>query len=100
MNPRTGIAAALALGACLGYPRLVAADCTVAATGVVFGAYDVFAATPLASIGTVTYRCDAGTIAVAIDLSKGSSASYANRTLTNGAAVLNYNLYLNAAGTG
>lgn len=34
------------------------AACNVAATGVSFGAYDVFSATPLDSTGSVTVSCD------------------------------------------
>jgi spore coat protein U-like protein len=43
---------------CLLLAGEASAACTVSATGVDFGAYDVFVTTPLDSTGTVTVTCD------------------------------------------
>jgi spore coat protein U-like protein len=77
-------------------------SCTVTATGVAFGTYDTLAPTANDAAGSVRVRC---TLLIAlsgsftIDLSPGASGSYAGRTMRNGAQVLPYNLYTNAART-
>lgn len=68
-----------------------------------FGSYDPFSATPLDTMGSVSYTC-LGLInfvpVVTIDISTGSSGAYSPwRTMKQGAYVLNYNLYTNAART-
>lgn len=76
--------------------------CTVTATGVSFGNYNVVNAAPTDSTGTVRVRC---TLLVAlagsftVDLSTGSSGTYAQRTLHNGPSSLDYNLYTDVART-
>lgn len=93
---------AVALGA-LAPPAARAAigSCAVSATGVVFGVYTPLQAAPLASSGTISITCTGvtGRNTVTIDLSTGASASYLTRTLQSGAALLTYNLYLDAANT-
>ena len=87
------------LAACLWLlPGPVEAACTVSTTSVNVGAYDVFAAVASDSTGIVTFRCDARTT-VTVQLARGSAATFAPRTLRQGADVLNYNLYLNSART-
>jgi spore coat protein U-like protein len=77
-------------------------SCTVTATGVSFGNYNVVNASPTDSTGTVRVQC---TLLVAlagsftVDLSTGSSGTYAQRALRNGPAVLDYNLYTDVART-
>ena len=75
-------------------------SCTVTATGVSFGNYNVLTATPNDATGTVRVVCtlllDLGG-SFTVDLSQGSSASYTARTLRNGANSLTYNLYTDAA---
>ena len=76
------------------------AACTVSATGVDFGAYDVFVATPLDSTGTVTVTCDQAPpvdITIAIGPS-GTSGGFIPRMLRNVSSQdrLNYNLFTNA----
>jgi spore coat protein U-like protein len=80
-------------------PNEAGAACTISATAVNFGTYDVFAAAPDDSVGTVTYRCGNADHNVAITLSTGGSGSYAARQLrpASGADRLNYNLYRDAA---
>lgn len=72
--------------------------CSVSATGVAFGNYDVLNASPLDSTGSVTYQCNSLRI-VRVDLSQGSSGSYNLRQMRRGAEILNYNLFLEAART-
>lgn len=75
-------------------------SCTVTATGVNFGNYNVVNSANTDSTGSVRVRCTL-LVAVAgsftIDLSTGSSGSYAQRNLRNGSSVLTYNLYTDAA---
>jgi spore coat protein U-like protein len=97
-------AAALAvLSMLVASPALGGATCSVAATGVAFGAYDVSVPTPNDSTGTVTVTCSyvapGGAMDVSIQtaLSPGNSGSYSPRQMAAGAARLNYNLFLNSA---
>jgi spore coat protein U-like protein len=73
------------------------AACTVSATPVSFGSYNVFNASPLDATGTITVNCT-GLLSVSynIKLSTGLSGSYAPRKMANGANRLNYNLYTDA----
>lgn len=76
-----------------------APSCTfVVASDLAFGAYDPFAAAPLDSTTTFQYRCPKGQI-LRVTLDAGSSGSFAWRALRQGAEVLRYNLYLDAART-
>jgi spore coat protein U domain-containing protein, fimbrial subunit CupE1/2/3/6 len=73
--------------------------CTVSATGVSFGTYNVFAASDNTSTGTVTYQCGNKDKNVEITISQGSSTTFLPRTLKKGTESLSYNLYLDAAFT-
>jgi spore coat protein U-like protein len=93
-----------ALGACLamlialpGSATLAEAACTISATSVAFGTYDVFATVPRDSTGTVTYRCGPSDHHITITISRGSSTTFTPRTLVNGTARLQYNLFRDAA---
>ncbi len=68
-------------------------------TGVNFGSYDVFSASPTKSTGTISYSCKkvGGVQYMMMSLSTGSSGTYTNRTLRSGGNALNYNLYPTAA---
>jgi spore coat protein U domain-containing protein, fimbrial subunit CupE1/2/3/6 len=95
---RAAIAALVLLGVWLASGRVEAtSSCTVSTTGVLFGTYNVFDSTSKDSTGSVTYRCTYSPSQVRIDISTGSSNSYAQRTMRNGTQVLNYNLYRDAA---
>ncbi|MEH2374566.1 Csu type fimbrial protein [Nostoc sp.] len=74
-------------------------QCTISASPVSFGNYDVFANTTTTSTGSITYDCSSATLPFIIHLSKGNSLSYTPRTLKSGSDSLNYNLYLDAAGS-
>lgn len=76
------------------------AACSVSATGVNFGAYDVFVATPYDSTGTVTVKCDQAPpvdITIAIGPS-GTSGGFIPRQMRSASSPdrLNYNLFVNA----
>jgi len=75
--------------------------CNVSTTPVSFGAYDVFSTVPLASTGSVTYRCwnpQNNDKTMTIWLDDGINAPSNNpRQLSNGTSRLDYNLYLDAA---
>jgi len=71
-------------------------SCSASTSGLSFGTYDPFATLPDDATGTVSVSCSllsplAGSVDVA--LSKGSSGSFAQRTMKNGANTLNYNVY-------
>jgi spore coat protein U-like protein len=76
------------------------AACSVSATGVNFGAYDVFVATPSDSTGTVTVSCDQAPpvdVTIAIGPS-GTSGGFIPRQMRSPSSPdrLNYNLFVNA----
>jgi spore coat protein U-like protein len=75
----------------------VEASCTVSTTGMSFGNYDVFSPSADTSTGTITYRCGNSDNDIVITISKGSSTTFNPRTLRNGAEVLQYNLFRDAA---
>lgn len=71
--------------------------CSISATGVSFGTYDVLAATPTDSTGGVNYQCDPKEKDIRITLSTGSSGTFGPRSLVNGSHQLAYNLFEDAA---
>jgi spore coat protein U-like protein len=80
-----------------------AITCTVTdVTPASFGAYDVFATSPLDTTGSVSFVCTGVSAldTVTVDLSTGDGASFAGRVLSGGGGQeLAYNLYLDAART-
>ena len=102
MSARTQLIAALVAG-CSMMPIAAHAalqDCDVSATPVAFGAYDPLVASPKQSVGTISVNCTVTLVALLVTwdirLSTGSSGSFANRRMMNGASPLNYNLYRDA----
>ena len=75
-----------------GCPLRVLAGCELNVVGLNFGSYDIFNALDTAIATTISMTCDTDTH-YEIALSPGSG-TFAARTLTNGADVLGYNLYL------
>lgn len=77
------------------------AGCAVSTiSGVSFGVYDVFSPTALDSTGRFSYRCDWGHIYdLRITITRGSSSTYDNRTMTSGGDALLYNLYTDSGRT-
>lgn len=81
-------------------PKLAFCSCSATATGVAFGVYDPFSASPHDATGTLTVNCTfTGTITATyeISLSAGNSGAYAARRMTSGTSALTYNLYNSAA---
>jgi len=74
-------------------------SCTISATSVNFGNYNVFAGAALDSTGTISYRCNAAAANITIALSRGTSSTYTPRTMALSGEIMNYNLYTNAART-
>lgn len=73
--------------------------CTVSTVTVMnFGAYDPFSSTPRDSTAQVTVGCLSllSTQTISIQLSKGSSNTYAARTMQQGGYALQYNIYLDS----
>lgn len=75
------------------------AACTVSATPVAFGPYDVFALAHDDAVGTITYRCTLLQLNVRISISRGSSSTFAPRTLRSGSELLSYNIFRDSART-
>lgn len=73
--------------------------CTISATSVNFGSYNVFAGSSTDSSGTVTINCNGSAHNVTVTLSQGASSSFNPRTMTNGGETLTYNLYRDASRT-
>ena len=61
------------------------AACTLSASAVSFGTYDVFQAGPTDSTGTITFRCAADDKDIRIAISSGTSSTFSPRTLVSGA---------------
>jgi len=95
------LAGLFVLLASVALPSVVRAACTVSATGVSFGVYDVFTATPDDSTGTITYRCGNSDKNITITLSKGGSGTYAPRKMSKAGSTdqLSYNVYFDATRT-
>lgn len=74
-------------------------SCSISATAVSFGTYNVFSGSAVDSTGTITYRCNSRAANITISLTRGSSSSYDPRQMSKGAERLNYNLFRNAART-
>src|SRR5579863_9468060 len=69
--------------------------------GVAFGAYDVFALSPLDTAGSLTFVCTGvgASDTIVIDLSMGGGSSFTPRALAAAGSSLSYNLFLDAART-
>jgi spore coat protein U-like protein len=92
------VAATVALAAA---PRLsrAAPSCSfLVASALAFGRYDPLATAPLDSTASIEFRCPRGQI-TRVTLDTGGSGRFAWRELRQGAEVLRYNLYLDAART-
>jgi len=94
---RSLFALALTVAALLTERPARAASCSFdTVTGLSFGNYDVFAASPTLSAGNLAYTCTGGAT-VTITLSIGSAPSFAPRWLLGPpGAHLQYNLFLDA----
>ena len=79
----------------------VAANCTISATDLNFGAYDPLVAnktTPLDVNTTVTVLCTKGSTGVTVGLDLGTHAAAGSRFMSNGTDSLQYELFSDSAG--
>ena len=87
-----------------GLPRTPDKGCTIGATSMSFGGYDVLNPVPADGQGTVSYTCGTHTAPglrtaiknVQIEISSGSSGSY-DRSMSGGPDRLRYNVFIDAA---
>ena len=78
----------------------VTANCTVSTTALAFGSVNTISGSNVDSTGSLSITCTNGTAwAASAGVGSGSGASYANRRMTAGANLLNYNIYTTAART-
>lgn len=73
--------------------------CTISATSVNFGSYNVFTGSATDSTGTITINCNGSAHNIIVTLSQGASSSFNPRAMTNGGETLTYNLYRDASRT-
>jgi spore coat protein U-like protein len=75
--------------------------CSMNATPINFGNYDVFSSTPLDAIGTITVNCSGYVGRATVTLSQGSYGTFSPRRMkrSGGADLLDYNVYTNATRT-
>lgn len=90
-------------GALLWSPvALAVIDCSTTVPSLAFGTYDPTLASPTDITTSMTVTCTRGvleswTVSYSVELSTGSSGTYASRRMNAGAARLNYNVYTNAS---
>jgi len=90
----------LAFACVIVFPTVAHAACTISATGVNFGNYDVFTAAADDSTGTITLRCGNADNHVTVTLSRGSSGTFSPRRMAKaGGEQLAYNVYTDATRT-
>ena len=78
----------------------VTANCTVSTTALAFGSVNTISGSNVDSTGSLSITCTNGTAwAASAGIGSGSGASFANRKMTAGANLLNYNIYTTAART-
>lgn len=69
-------------------------DCTVTVNAMSFGNYDPLETTVAAvTTSTMTLDCNRNNTQVQVTLSTGSSGTFANRTMRQGASTLSYNIF-------
>ncbi|MFL5311274.1 MAG: spore coat U domain-containing protein [Myxococcales bacterium] len=79
----------------------VAANCTISATDLNFGAYDPVVANKTTALDvntTVSVLCTKGSTGVTVGLDLGTHAAAGNRFMSNGSDSLQYELYSDSAG--
>jgi spore coat protein U-like protein len=99
MSIRKLIIGSVVLVLILAGARPALAACSISATAVSFGAYDVFSPTALDAQGQVSVTCSLILTGFTVGLDRGGAPSFSPRQLKQGAEPLNYNLYLDSART-
>ncbi len=78
----------------------VTANCTISTSALNFGSVDTMSASAVDGTGGISVTCTNGTgWTAAADVGTGSGATFASRRMSQGANVLSYSLYTNAART-
>lgn len=80
-------------------PTISSGLCTVGATPLAFGKYDPLGHIDGVTVSMLHYRCFGAHRRLAIGLTTGQSGSFRSRRMRRGKDVIEYNLYLDAAGT-
>lgn len=75
------------------------AVCSISATSIVFGTYDVLNPAPQDTTGSIVYRCGNNDHGITISLDRGGASSFATRRMLSSNNQLFYNLFLDAART-
>jgi spore coat protein U-like protein len=75
--------------------------CTMNATPINFGNYDVFLSTPLDAVGTITINCDRHVRTATVTLNQGLYGTFNPRKMkrSGGTDLLNYNVYTDVTRT-
>jgi spore coat protein U-like protein len=76
-------------------------QCTMNSTPINFGNYDVFSATPLDAVGTITINCDRHVRTATVTLSQGLYGTFNPRRMTRsgGTDLLDYNVFTDVTRT-
>ena len=91
-------ALAATVGGTLATNATVTANCTVSTSALAFGNIDSTSASDVDASGGLTITCTNGSgWAASAGVGGGSGASFANRRMTAGANLLDYNIYTSAA---
>jgi spore coat protein U-like protein len=99
VNARRALSAAAMCALLLPGAAAATPQCNIlVASTLAFGRYDPISPAPLDSSAQLQYRCPPGQ-PVRISIDAGQSGTFAARELRNGAEVLRYNLFLDAART-
>lgn len=101
-QPVTAALGALCLAVGAAAHAAVSFTCSVSAIGINFGIYNPLSTSGDAATGSWTVTCNAtgngsATVAGTLTVSTGSSGRYSSRSMTSGANVLSYNIYLTPA---
>jgi len=93
--------AAAAVVAAAAFPARAAPSCkNISVTTLAFGNYDVYNATPVDSVGTISYNCPPPTLpTVTIDAGLAFAGGRRRMTLGAGLDFLSYDIYADAART-
>lgn len=96
MRQMLGLAAVMLLA-----PATGQAVCSVSSSGVAFGVYIPFSGAAANGTGSVTVNCSQffGAYSVALSSGLNSGGSFSNRRMGTGAALLGYQLYMDAGHT-
>jgi spore coat protein U-like protein len=95
---RAAAVTVFAVASWLAGASLAHAGCTVSATSVAFGTYNVFNTGAVDSTGTVSFYCDKKEKHLQIALGRGGETTF-DRKLRQSGEALSYNLYLDATRT-